>query len=82
MFDLGSVLIGWRPELVYRKLIRDPDLRAWFLAEVARAPWDSEPDREEAFAEGLQRLADSGQPVELIAKPHDRRLQEMLIDMP
>jgi hypothetical protein len=80
MFDLGSMLIGWQPELVYRKLIRDPEQRAWFLAEVARAPWDTEPVRDGAFEEGLRRLADSGQPVDLLAKYHDRMLQEMLAD--
>src|SRR5438552_1923332 len=58
IFDLSSVLIGWRPALVYEKLVPDPELRAWFLAEVCRAPWDSRPVREDAFAEGLRRLAE------------------------
>ncbi len=81
IFDLGSVLIGWRPELLYQKLVPDPELRAWFLAEVCRAPWDSKPVRSNAFEEGLRRLADrSPRRAELTAAHHDRMVQEMLDD--
>jgi len=81
IFDLGSVLIGWRPGLLYRKLIPDPELRSWFLTEVCRAPWESKPVREGAFEEGLQRLADrSPDLAEVMAREHDRVLQAMLTD--
>jgi 2-haloacid dehalogenase len=79
IFDLGSVLIGWRPQLVYQKLVPDPEVRAWFLAEVCRAPWDSRPVRENAFEEGLRRLAArSAGWAELVAAQHDSMLQTML----
>jgi 2-haloacid dehalogenase len=78
IFDLGSVLIGWQPQRVYQKWVRDPELRAWFLAEVARAPWDTRPVREGAFEEGLQRLADTGSPTgDMLVKYHDSMLEEM-----
>jgi len=79
IFDIGSVLIGWKPRLMYQKLVPDPELREWFLAEVSRAPWDEEPVRDGAFEEGLRRLAAvSPFRAEAMAQLHDRVRDEMI----
>lgn len=80
IFDLASVLTPWRPRVLYRKLVRDLELRSWFLAEVARAPWEEDkPVRHNALEEGLRMLADRFPArVELTAVLHDDLRQVML----
>ena len=82
IFDIGGVLIGWKPELLYRKLIGDEDaagMRAYFLAEVGRAPWEDRPVRDGAFDEGIRRLAErSPEHAAIVAQWHDPLAREML----
>ena len=81
VFDVESVLIGWRPQALYRKLIPRADLQQYFVAEVARAPWEDEPVREGAFEEGLRRVAGwSPHLAERVASHHDGMLRAMLDD--
>lgn len=83
IFEISSTLIGWKPRPMYTKLVPDPELRAWFLTEVSRAPWDDRPVRDGAFEEGLRRLsARSPTWAQIVAEQHDRMRDEMLHGMP
>ncbi|WP_162907572.1 HAD family hydrolase [Allorhizocola rhizosphaerae] len=79
VFELGNVLIGWQPQLLYQKYVPDPQLRAWFSAEVCRAPWEDKPVRDNALEEGLRRLADRHpRRAKVLAAHHDHLLQAMI----
>jgi len=56
ILDITGVLIGWKPNLLYRRLVPFDDLSAYLLAEMGRAPWEDEPVRDGAVEEGLRRL--------------------------
>ncbi len=49
-FDLGGVLIDWRRELLFDRLIPDPDRRTRFLDTVCSLEWNAEGDRGRPFA--------------------------------
>lgn len=51
VFDLGGVLIDWRREFLYDRLIPDPERRAWFLDTVCTLTWNADGDRGRPFAE-------------------------------
>ena len=51
VFDLGGVLIDWRRELLYDRLIPDAERRAWFLDTVCSLEWNADGDRGRPFAE-------------------------------
>jgi 2-haloacid dehalogenase len=58
IFDFGNVLIGWDPELLYRKLIADPAERRRFLDEVCNHDWNHQQDLGRTFAEATaERVA-------------------------
>ena len=45
VFDIGSVLIYYDPELAYKQLIPDGTERRWFLDNVCTHSWNIEQDR-------------------------------------
>lgn len=45
VFDIGSVLIHWDPELIYLDLIEDADYRKHFLQNICSPDWNLEQDR-------------------------------------
>lgn len=51
VFDLGGVLIDWRREFLYERLIDDPGQRTWFLDTVCTLAWNADGDRGRPFAE-------------------------------
>ena len=51
VFDLGGVLIDWRREFLYERLIDDPERRTWFLDTVCTLAWNADGDRGRPFAE-------------------------------
>jgi 2-haloacid dehalogenase len=58
IFDFGNVLIGWDPEVLYRKLIADPVERRRFLDEVCNHDWNYQQDLGRTFAEAIaERVA-------------------------
>lgn len=79
ILDITGVLIGWKPNLLYRRLVPFDDLSAYLLAEMGRAPWEDEPVRDGAVEEGLRRLTEGcpwrGQ---LFVRLHDNMMQDML----
>lgn len=58
VFDVGNVLLDWRPERIYRQAIPDPHERARFMAEVVPLSWHEEQDRGRSCEDGIaERVA-------------------------
>lgn len=51
VFDIGKVLIGYDPEIPFRKLIPDAEARADFLTNVCSPAWNIEQDRGRSWEE-------------------------------
>jgi 2-haloacid dehalogenase len=78
IFDFGNVLIGWDPDVLYRKLIADPVERRRFLDEVCNHSWNHQQDLGRTFAEAIaERVARFPHHAEHIRAYH-RRFREML----
>ena len=45
LFDLGNVVVDWRPILLYRTLFDDPAEAEWFCANVCNMAWHTAHDR-------------------------------------
>lgn len=56
IFDLGGVLIGWDPRLLYRKLFADDASVDAFFHEIDFHAWNLEQDRGRTFEEGVAEL--------------------------
>lgn len=53
IFDLGGVLVDWKPEYVYRKAFNgDEEKVQWFLKNVCTPSWNMEQDAGRTIAEG------------------------------
>lgn len=45
IFDLGGVLVDWKPEYVYRKIFNDDEDKVqWFLNTVCTSDWNNKQD--------------------------------------
>ena len=44
IFDLGGVLIDWNPEYVFKQMISDAEVRAYFFDHVCTMDWNVEQD--------------------------------------
>lgn len=53
VFDIGNVLIGWDPRVLYRKIFATEDEVAWFLGHVCTPDWNLEQDRGRSFADAI-----------------------------
>jgi 2-haloacid dehalogenase len=58
VFDIGSVLIHYDPNLPYRRLIPDEAERRWFFANVCTHDWNIEQDRGRTWEEGEALLVE------------------------
>ena len=78
IFDFGNVLIGWDPENLYRKLIKDAAERKHFLAEICHGQWNAQQDAgrswEEAIAERIALHPDRAEHI----RAYRNRFAEML----
>lgn len=54
LFDIGNVMITWHPENLFRKVISDPERRAFFLETVVPMHWHDNHDAGVTFAENRQ----------------------------
>lgn len=53
IFDLGGVLVDWKPEYVYRKVFDGNEEKVqWFLKNVCTPEWNMEQDAGRTIAEG------------------------------
>lgn len=64
VFDVGKVLVEWERDLPFRRLIPDPDERAWFMDQVIPLAWhgehDAGRDAEEMIAERAAMFPEHG----------------------
>ena len=58
VFDIGSVLIHYDPELPYKQLIPDAKERRWFLDHVCTHSWNIEQDRGRSWPDAEALLID------------------------
>jgi len=53
IFDLGGVLVDWKPEYLYRKIFNgDEEKVQWFLNNVCTPEWNMEQDAGRTITEG------------------------------
>jgi len=58
VFDIGSVLIHYDPNLPFRRLIPDDKERQWFFANVCTHDWNIEQDRGRTWEDAEAQLID------------------------
>ena len=51
IFDLGGVLVDWKPEYLYRKIFGDEQKVQWFLKTICTSKWNAEQDAGRTIAE-------------------------------
>jgi 2-haloacid dehalogenase len=56
VFDIGNVLIGWNPLLLYNKVFDTPEEAAWFVKNITHLDWNEEQDRGRPVAEATELL--------------------------
>ena len=53
IFDLGGVLVDWKPEYLYRKVFNGNEKKVqWFLKNVCTSAWNAEQDGGRTIEEG------------------------------
>lgn len=78
VFDLGGVLIGWDPRLLYRKLFDDDAAIDRFFHEVDFYGWNIEQDRGRTFDEGVAELSARFPHYAEFIRAYDERYPESL----
>ncbi|MEM9261262.1 MAG: HAD family phosphatase, partial [Bacteroidota bacterium] len=56
IFDIGNVLIGWDPRLLYNKVFATPEEADWFVNNITHLDWNEEQDRGRPVAEATELL--------------------------
>lgn len=56
IFDIGNVLIGWNPRLLYNKVFDTPEEADWFVNNITHLDWNEEQDRGRPVAEATELL--------------------------
>jgi 2-haloacid dehalogenase len=78
VFDFGGVLIDWKREYVYSRLIPDETARRWFLDHVCRMEWVVQQDGGQTIAEGTAELIAQYPQHETLIRAFYERWHEML----
>jgi|SRR5581483_9281816 2-haloacid dehalogenase len=78
IFDLGGVLIGWDPRLLYRKLFDDDASVDRFFHEIDFYGWNLEQDRGRSFDEGIAELSARFPHYAAFIRAYDERYPETL----
>ncbi|HEY9220779.1 MAG TPA: HAD family phosphatase [Lutibacter sp.] len=54
IFDLGGVLVDWKPEYLYRKVFNGDEKKVqWFLSKVCTSAWNADQDGGRTIEEGV-----------------------------
>ncbi|WP_273445587.1 HAD family hydrolase [Neolewinella agarilytica] len=56
IFDIGNVLIGWNPLLLYNKVFDTPEEAEWFVKNITHLDWNEEQDRGRPVAKATELL--------------------------
>lgn len=55
IFDLGGVLVDWKPEYVYRKIFNEDEKKVqWFLNTICTSDWNMEQDAGRTIEEAVR----------------------------
>jgi 2-haloacid dehalogenase len=80
IFDLGSVLVDWNPNYLYRKLFTDEQEMQDFLANITTPDWNEEQDAGRSLQEGTDLLIQQHPQHEVHIRAFYGRWDEMLGD--
>jgi 2-haloacid dehalogenase len=78
VFDFGGVLIDWKREYVYSRLIPDETERRWFLDNVCKMEWVVQQDGGQTIADGTAELIAKFPEHEALIRAFYERWHEML----
>lgn len=78
LFDIGNVMITWHPENLFRKVIADPDRRAFFLETVVPMDWHMNHDAGVSFADNRKGIMERFPEFSDEILAFDSRFSEML----
>ncbi|SAL59409.1 HAD family hydrolase [Caballeronia humi] len=78
VFDFGGVLIDWKREYVYSRLIPDETERRWFLDNVCKMEWVVQQDGGQTIADGTTELIATFPEHEALIRAFYERWHEML----
>jgi 2-haloacid dehalogenase len=83
IFDVGNVLLDWRPDRIYAETISEADERAWFMTHVVPLTWHEAQDLGRTCAEGTaERVAQFPAWEARIREFYDRWLETIAGDIP
>ena len=57
VFDIGGVLLDWRPDYLYGELIPDAAEREHFLTNIANGEWNRQQDAGRSWSEAVAELS-------------------------
>lgn len=78
IFDLGGVLIDWKPEHLYRKIFSSEAEMKDFLSSVCTLEWNEEQDAGRTLAEGTKMLVEDFPHYEKEIRSYYDRWEEMI----
>ncbi len=78
IFDLGGVLVDWKPEYVFRSVIPDVEKRKYFFDHVCTHDWNIEQDAGRSLADGTTMLVSQFPEWEQEIRSFYDRWEEML----
>lgn len=78
VFDLGGVLIDWKPEYLYRKIFDDEKEMNDFLSQVCTSEWNEQHDAGKPLQEGTEELVKQFPHYEKEIRAYYGRWEEML----
>ena len=78
IFDLGGVLIDWKPEYVYRTIFKTEEEVQWFLKNITTGDWNEEQDAGKPLAEATHELVKQFPEHEANIRAFYDRWEEML----
>ncbi len=79
VFDLGGVLIDWKPSHLYEKIFSDLDEMEYFLKEVCSLDWNSHMDVDKSFLDGIDELVPKFPQYEEQIRAYYLRWEEMIV---
>ncbi len=79
VFDLGGVLIDWKPSHLYEKIFSDLDEMGYFLKEVCSPDWNSHMDVDKSFLDGIDELVPKFPQYEEQIRAYYLRWEEMIV---
>ncbi len=78
IFDIGNVLVHWRPLALMEKVEPDAVKRAWLMENVVTSAWNREFDGGKLFADGVRERLELHPEHEVAIRAWHERFHEMI----